>query len=182
MPVTELDPVSALVVVDLQAGVVGLPMAHPTDTVVDRAARLASEFRARDLPVVLVTVEGAPPGRTEVALGRADPPPGWSDLVPALGGADDLRITKGGWSAFHATGLDAELRARGVTQVVLVGIATMLGVESTARAAHELGYHVTLVVDAMTDLTPEAHDHAVACTFPGLGETGTTEDVVGLLG
>jgi nicotinamidase-related amidase len=182
VPLTQIDPTAALVVVDLQAGVVGLPMAHPTPDVVARSAQLAGAFRDRGRTVVLVNVEGTPPGRTEVALGAAEPPPGWSDRVPELGSApDDVLVTKHGWSAFSGTGLDEVLRARGVTQVVIAGIATTLGVESTARAAHELGYHVTLVVDAMTDLTAEAHDHALGRIFPGLAETGTTQDVLALL-
>ncbi|MCU1620769.1 MAG: putative hydrolase, partial [Modestobacter sp.] len=83
--------------------------------------------------------------------------------------------------AFHATDLDLQLRRRGITQIVLAGIATSAGVESTARAAHEHGYSVTLAVDAMTDLDAEMHRHSVAKVFPRLGETGTTADVLALL-
>ncbi|MCW2618683.1 MAG: putative hydrolase, partial [Modestobacter sp.] len=83
--------------------------------------------------------------------------------------------------AFHATDLDLQLRRRGITQIVLAGIATSAGVESTARAAHEHGYNVALAVDAMTDLDAEMHRHSVAKVFPRLGETGTTADVLALL-
>ncbi len=68
-----------------------------------------------------------------------------------------------------------------MTQVVLCGIATSAGVESTARQAHELGYHVTLAVDAMTDRSPEAHANSVARIFPRLGETGTAAEIIALL-
>ena len=68
-----------------------------------------------------------------------------------------------------------------MTQVVLTGIATTAGVESTARAAHEAGYHVVLAIDAMTDRSAEAHDHSVRHVFPRLGETGTTAEILGLL-
>ena len=70
---------------------------------------------------------------------------------------------------------------RGVTQVVLTGVATSAGVESTARSAYDLGYNVTLVVDAMTDRDADAHRHSVEKIFPRLGETATTDDVLKLL-
>ncbi|GAA3366521.1 hypothetical protein GCM10020366_70460 [Saccharopolyspora gregorii] len=89
-------------------------------------------------------------------------------------------VTKRNWGAFHGTDLDVQLRRRGVTQIVLGGIATSLGVESTARAAHEHGYHVTLATDAMTDLDAEAHRNSLERIFPRLGETGTTDEVVDL--
>lgn len=86
--------------------------------------------------------------------------------------------TRQGWDAFHGTGLDALLRERGVTQVVLAGLATGFGVESTARSAHDLGYHVVLVTDAMTDPGAERHEAAVRGLFPALGETTTTAQLL----
>lgn len=94
----------------------------------------------------------------------------------------DIIVTKQQWGAFYGTDLDLQLRRRGVTQVVLAGIATSIGVESTARSAHEHGYHVTLATDAMTDMSGEAHDNSVRRIFPRLGETGTTDEIVKLLG
>jgi len=83
--------------------------------------------------------------------------------------------------AVAGTDLDLQLRRRGVTQVVLAGIATSIGVESTVRAAHEHGHHVTLATDAMTDLDPEAHRSSIERIFPRLGESGTTDEVLELL-
>ena len=77
--------------------------------------------------------------------------------------------------------MDADLRKHGVTQIVLAGLSTSIGVESTARSAYDLGYNVTVVVDAMTDRSPEMHQHSVQKVFPRLGETGTTDDVLRLL-
>lgn len=94
----------------------------------------------------------------------------------------DITVTKHNWGAFHGTDLDVQLRRRGVTQIVLTGIATGVGVESTARAAHEHGYHVTLVTDAMSDLDERRHRGSVERVFPQLGETGTTDEVLELLG
>lgn len=181
MIATALDPHTALVVIDLQNGIVAYPTAHPTSDVVARAGVLAEAFRRHALPVVLVNVTGGAPGRTEQPR-SAGRPAGWADLVPELNRhPQDHAVTKRTWGAFTGTGLDAYLKAQGVTQIVLAGIATSIGVESTARQAHELGYHVTLAVDAMTDMSAEAHANSVARIFPRLGETGSTGEIVDLL-
>jgi nicotinamidase-related amidase len=181
MPVTTLDPVAALVVIDLQRGIAALPTAHPMADVVSRAAELARAFRSRELPVVLVNVAGRPPGRTDVSR-PFTPVPGFDEILPELEPQPtDLRVTKYGWGAFHGTPLDLLLRRRQVTQIVLCGVATSIGVESTARAAHEHGYNVTLAVDAMTDGSLEAHVNSVERIFPRLGETGATADVLARL-
>ena len=90
-------------------------------------------------------------------------------------------MTKQTWGAFTNTGLNEHLKNLGVTQVVIAGVATSIGVESTARQAHELGYHVTLAIDAMMDLNPDAHANSTTRIFPRLGETGTTQEIVALL-
>ncbi|MFE0044062.1 isochorismatase family protein [Streptomyces albireticuli] len=183
MPATTLDERTALVLIDLQKGIVALPTAHPAEEVVARGARLAAAFREHGLPVVLVRVVGAAPGRAEAPLRGGKPPADFADLVPELDRQDgDIVVTKHTWGAFHATDLDLQLRRRGVTQIVLAGIATGAGVESTARAAHEHGYHVTVVTDAMTDTDAEVHRIAVERVFPRLAETGTTDEVIALLG
>ncbi|MCH5671302.1 hydrolase [Streptomyces gilvus] len=189
MTVTALDPRTALVVIDLQAGVVGATtQPYTTAEVVDRTVRLADAFRARDLPVVLVRVSfaadgaDAVPGRTETSRPGGPRPAGWDEIVGELAGhPGDILVTKRNWGAFHGTDLDVQLRRRGVTQIVLTGVATSIGVESTARAAHEHGYHVTLATDAMSDLDPEAHRSSVERIFPRLGETGTTDEILELL-
>lgn len=189
MALTTLDPHSALVLVDLQNGIVGAPTAPLTGPqVVTRAVALATAFRAHGQPVVLVRVTAAPdgadtaPGRTEATRGSGSRPQDWDVIVDDLAGhPGDIVVTKRSWGAFYGTDLDLQLRRRGVTQVVLGGIATSIGVESTARAAHEHGYHVTLATDAMTDLAPEAHRNSIERIFPRLGERGTTEEVIALL-
>ncbi|POX54473.1 hydrolase [Streptomyces sp. Ru71] len=189
MAVTALDPRTALVVIDLQAGIAAAPVQpHSGADVVARSARLADAFRERGLPVVLVRVSfaadgaDAVPGRTETPRAGGARPEGWDVIVPELSGhAGDIAVTKHNWGAFHGTDLDVQLRRRGVTQIVLTGIATSMGVESTARAAHEHGYHVTLATDAMSDMDAEAHTHSVRRIFPRLGETGTTDEILELL-
>ena len=180
MTVTTLDRRSALVVIDLQQGIAGNPAAAP---VVAQAARLADAFRAAGLPVVLVNVTGGAPGRTERPRPTAPRAENWAELVPDLSpdAAGTLQVTKQTWGAFHGTELDALLRDAGVTQIVLAGIATSAGVESTARAAHEHGYNVTVATDACADFDPVNHEHAVTRVFPRLGETGTPDEILDLL-
>jgi nicotinamidase-related amidase len=182
MALTLLDPNTALIVVDLQKGLTGLPVIHPLGDIVGRARALADAFRERGLPVVLVNVAGGAPGRTEQphkVLPRAE---GWSDLVPELNRqAGDIVVTKRTWGAFASTDLAARLKALDVTQVVIAGVATGTGVESTARQAYEQGFNVTLALDAMTDLRREAHDHSTRNVFPRLGETGMSRQIIDLL-
>jgi nicotinamidase-related amidase len=182
MPVTTLDPKPALIVIDLQKGLVGLPTAHPTSEVVKHAAELADAFRQRGLPVVLVNVDGGAPGRAEQARSAGQFPAGWTELVPELNQQPtDHTVTKRTWGAFTNSGLEKHLKESGVTQVVIGGVATSIGVESTARQAHEAGFHVTLAVDAMTDMNADAHHNSTTRIFPRLGETGTTREIIELL-
>jgi nicotinamidase-related amidase len=179
MPLTKLDPVAALIVIDLQKGIVGLPTAHPATEIVERSARLARAFRERGLGVVLVNVTSRAPGRTGFTRPMPPFPPDWTELVPELDQQPgDILISKQRVGAFIGTSLDEELRRREVTQVFLTGIATSAGVEATARSAYDSGYNVVLVVDAMTDMDPEAHSYSVEKTFPRLGEIDTTENVL----
>lgn len=182
MAVTTLDPKTALIVVDLQKGIVGIPAAHPTAGVVANAAALADAFRKHHLPVALVNVGGGAPGRNEMPPRGGERPADWMELAPELKQQpDDILVTKKSWGAFTNTALADRLKLLGVTQVVVAGIATTIGVESTARQAYELGYNVTLAVDAMTDPSAEAHQNSVTRLFPRLGETGTTAEIIALL-
>ncbi len=132
--------------------------------------------------IVLVNVAGGAPGRTEQPRQTGARPDGWTDLIPALNQQPgDIVVTKQTWGAFASTDLEAELKARGVTQVVIAGVATGTGVEATARQAYEAGFNVTLALDAMTDTRPEAHDYSIKNIFPRLGETGTSQAIIDLL-
>jgi nicotinamidase-related amidase len=186
MALTTLDPVTALIVVDLQKGLVsstlGATFIHPIADVVTRACHLISAFRQRALPIVLVNVDGTAPGRTERPRPTSQFPDGWTDFLPELGRqGGDIVVTKRTWGAFASTSLEGQLKDRGVTQVVISGVATGTGVESTARQAYEAGFNVTLAIDAMTDARPAAHDYSISNVFPRLGETGTTQAIIDLL-
>ena len=183
MPFTELDAKTALLVVDLQKGSVGAPMAHPVQDVIANVTALTEAFRKHQLPVVLINVAGQPAGRTEYGPAPLHlMPEGWTDLIDELDQHyDDILVTKYARSAFSGTGLAATLHEAGVTQVVITGIATSVGVESTARDAHEAGFHVSLPLDAMTDLALDPHEHSATQVFPRIAETGTTADLLRLL-
>ncbi|MFG3618828.1 isochorismatase family protein [Nocardia sp. NPDC047654] len=189
MTVTALDSSSALVLIDLQNAVIDAPtVPHTGPEVVARAVALARAFRERSAPVVLVRVTAradgsdAAPGRSEIPSRAGGLPEDWDVIVDDLAGhPDDITVTKRTWGAFHGTDLDLQLRRRGVTQIVLAGLTTSIGVESTARAAYEHGYHVTLATDAMADLDIEAHRNSIDRIFPLLGETGHTTEIIEML-
>ncbi|MGK5545764.1 isochorismatase family protein [Streptomyces sp. URMC 127] len=158
---TEIDPrTTALVLIDLMERMVALPLAPRSgDEVVRTAEELARSFRKPGGTVAVVRTERP---------GPAEQPPG-SGLLAGIAEAGDVEVVKRSQSAFHGTDLDARLRERGVRTLVLGGIATNLGVESTARAAADHGYGLVFVEDAMSALTAEEHRGSVTLDMPRLG-------------
>src|ERR1700761_1556401 len=137
MPLTTIDDRSALIVVDLQKGIVTAPTIHPISGVIERSCALIDAFRQHGLPVVLVNVAGGAPGRTEQPRRHPTLPEGFIDLIPELNKQPgDIVVTKQTWGAFPSTDLENQLKAKSVTQVVLAGVATGTGVEATARQAY----------------------------------------------
>ncbi len=182
MPLSTMDEICALVVIDLQKGILSVPTVHPISGVVANAARLAATFRRHGQTVVLVNAAGRAPGRTDTGAPAFTPTPDFTDLVEELDAqSDDVRVTKHRWGAFYGTSLDQDLTDRGVTQVVLAGVATSAGVESTARSAAEHGYNVVLAIDAMSDRDLAVHANSVERIFPRLGETATTDEIVAMM-
>ena len=188
MPVTALDPRTALVVIDLQKGLASYPTVHPLAGVIASTVKLAEAFRRAKLPVVLVTVSPAADGggmvqtRTEAPARVRSFPPDFAEIVPELAGhATDLLVVKRNPSAFYGTDLDLQLRRRQITGIVLTGVSTSSGVEATARAAHERAYNLTFASDGITDTDPEAHDFVFRKTFPKLGEVGTADEILAFL-
>ncbi|MFJ8577956.1 isochorismatase family protein [Micromonospora sp. NPDC093277] len=165
---------AALVVVDLMPRIVERDLGpHKGVDVVRQAARLATAFRRADGTVVLVRVERP---------GVAEQPPG-SGFVPEMQPEPgDITIVKRAVGAFYGTGLAEQLRERGVNTVVMTGIATTMGVESTARAASDHGFEVVFVADAMTGMTAQEHEHALTTVLPRFGEVVTTDEVLRRLG
>ena len=184
MPTT-LDPATALVVIDLQHGITALPTTHPTDEIVARCARLADAFRTTGKLVAATKVAFAHDGgdviNTRTAAGPTDfkPVPDYGEFRTELRLSDrDILVTKHGWNAFYGTQLDLELRRRKITGIVLAGISTSIGVESTARAANERGYELTIVTDAITDTDDAAHRNSLRAIFPRIAELATTAEVL----
>ena len=189
MALTTLDPKTALVLIDLQHGIVSPPSVPRSGAeVVARGKELADAFRAHGLPVVLVNVAfspdfgDAPKGRDEEEPGPEDDeglPADFAVIVDELGAqASDIRVTKHQWGAFHGTDLDTQLRRRGVTQIVLAGLVTSRGVDTTAREAYAHNYSVAFAVDAMADRGIEVHENAIERIFPQIGQRATTAEIL----
>jgi nicotinamidase-related amidase len=188
----KLDPQrTALVLIDLQQGIVGRALEPRTAaTVVENARRLTEKFRAAGATIVLVRVTFQPDGKDRLNLPVDAPmqfnagtlPANWAELVPDIGPQPgDLIITKRQWGAFYGTELDLQLRRRGVRTIVLGGIATNFGVESTARDAYERGYEQVFVEDAMATFTSEAHYFVVKYIFPRIGLVRGTDEILAAL-
>ena len=187
---SEFNPqTTALVVIDLQQGI--LPFAGGpwgADEVVSRAGRMAQAFRAQGAPVVLVRVGWSPDGAealkqpVDMPAGAGPLPDNWWDYAPALGKADgDIEVTKRQWGAFYGTDLELQLRRRGIDTIVLCGIATNIGVESTARNAWELGFNLILVEDACSAASQEQHEGSFNHIFPRIGRVRRTADILAAL-
>lgn len=185
----KLDPnTTALVLIDLQQGILGFGKApRPGSAVVATAATLARRFRAVNAPVVLVRVGWSAdfgdalkqPIDQPTPLPPGGPPANWWDYPAELAPeARDIQITKRQWNAFHGTELDLQLRRRGIQTIVLGGISTNIGVESTARAAYELGYSLVLVEDAMSCAATEQHQASLDFIFPRLGRVRQSGEVL----
>ena len=183
-----LDPgKTALVAIDLQKGILANPSGpNGGAIVVANVARMAEALRAKGGFVVLVHVGPLDGGDalhpvTDNPPNRWTPGPDWVDIDPSLLPHASLIIRKRQWGAFYGTELDLQLRRRGIDTIVLCGISTSMGVESTARDAFERGYNQVFVEDAMSAMTAEEHANVVKTTFPRLGRIRTTEDVLGAL-
>jgi nicotinamidase-related amidase len=190
MDLTLMPPRTALVVIDLQRGVARMPTApHGASDVVAHTATLAVALRAAGGTVVLVHVIRSADGR-DALHPHADQPapqPGpvprdWTEIVPELGPEPgDLVIAKRQWGAFCGTELDLQLRRRGIDTILLAGISTNIGVESTARDAYERGYEQVFVEDAMSARDAGEHAHTVRLIFPRMGRVRSTTDVLAAL-
>jgi nicotinamidase-related amidase len=179
---------TALILIDLQQAIVGRQTApHSAADVVKRSAALATAFRAKGATVIYVRVDLADmltlPVDSPTRDPNAPPPPAAASELVAEAGAHpgDLVITKRQWGAFFGTDLEEQLRRRGIRTVVLGGIATNFGVESTARAAAGLGFELVLAEDATTTFSAEAHRFAYENIFPRLGRVRSTEQVLASL-
>jgi len=174
---------TALVLIDLQKGVMAMPVApYSASTVYERSMKLAKRFREAGGLVVHVRVSFAsnfadafrPPVDKPNNFGAL--PQGWDELPEPLPPAD-LLITKKQWGAFYGTEMDLQLRRRGIKTIVLGGIATNIGVESTARAASEHGYELVVPEDMCSCLNNETHEFSFKYIMPRLARVVKSESI-----
>jgi nicotinamidase-related amidase len=180
----ELDPkTSALILIDLQKGILSRPV-EPRSAAQTLAAGklLAQRFRSAGAKVVLVRVDFAEdfgdalkqPTDAPFQGARSE---GWSELAEGLAEPGDILIVKRQWGAFYCTDLDLQLRRRGIATVVIGGIATNFGVESTARQAWESGYAVVIAEDACASVATDLHEMAIAAIFPRISRVTTCAEI-----
>jgi nicotinamidase-related amidase len=178
---------TALVVIDLQKGIVSQKTEpRPSGEVLINAIKIIDAFRKNKMQVFLVRVN---PTEDTALRPDADIPASdteksldWAELVPELGlGPDDIVITKHQWGAFYGTPLELKLHRKKIDTIVLCGIATSLGVESTARQAYELGYNQIFAEDAMTSFTEEEHNSTIRNVFPLIGRVVKTDEVIKMM-
>jgi nicotinamidase-related amidase len=118
-------------------------------------------FRKNNMPVVLVHVEVTKETSLDIisdqTFTRSHPVSAdWAEFVPELTPAPgDIVITKRQWGAFYGTELELQFRRRKIDKLILCGIATDFGVESTARFAYEYGYQQIFAEDAMASRSDE---------------------------
>jgi nicotinamidase-related amidase len=179
----ELNPhTTALVLIDLQNGILGRKLVPVSaDDLVVQGKALTEKFRAAGAPVVLVN---ALPKLDGPARQVDDPTPlpktlpkGFTDLAPGLAEPGDILITKSTWGAFFMTDLDSQLKAREVSVIVLGGVATHVGVESTARQAWDLGYELVIARDVTTSMAVEPHEGTMRYIFPRIARIAERRDL-----
>jgi nicotinamidase-related amidase len=178
---------TAVVVIDLQKGIVGFPgNPHSAQSVIAHAVTLLDAARSAGAQPILVHVGRSPDGGDGLKVASDEPmraagalPPDWSELIPELNRQpNDLVVLKRQWGAFYGTDLELQLRRRALDTIILCGIATEFGVESTARDAYERGFAQVFAEDAMTGRTVESHANAIGSIFPRMGRVRSTAEIV----
>lgn len=185
-PAISVGANTALVLIDLQQGITSRETApYPAAVVVDASARLAAAFRAKGLPVVIVTVgwaadmSDAPNQPLAPLIPAPADPEAFVAVAPEIGSAPtDIHVRKRQWGGFYGTDLDLQLRRRRIDTIVLTGIATNMGVESTARSAWEHGYSIIFAEDATTSFGDDMHNFSMKTIFPRLGCVTDTQSIL----
>ncbi len=179
---------TALIVIDLQQGIVNRKLTpYSGHDVVENSRKLIEEFKARGAFVGLVRVSSSDGNDmlsldTDSEVSKANLPTGWDTFVPEIADMENTyKITKRQWGAFYGTDLDLQLRRRNIKSIVLCGISTGIGVDTTAREAYSRGFNQYFVEDAMTASTEGEHEFVCKNIFPRMGKIRTTEEIISLL-
>ena len=181
---------SALVLIDLQNGITAMGVStspYTSEEVIQNASKLVNAFSAKGAFIVLVrvsTMDGKDmvKPKTDLKATGMKYSEGWDNLVPEISTTKNAHIvTKRQWGAFYGTDLDLQLRRRGIDTIVLGGVSTNIGVDTTAREAYQHGYNQIFVEDAMTAVTKEEHEYVCKYIFPRIGKIRTTKEIVSSL-
>ena len=181
---------SALVLIDLQNGITAMGVStspYTSEEVIKNASKLVNAFSEKGAFIVLVrvsTMDGKDmvKPKTDLKATGMKYSEGWDNLVPEISTTKNAHIvTKRQWGDFYGTDLDLQLRRRGIDTIVLGGVSTNIGVDTTAREAYQHGYHQIFVEDAMTALTKDEHDYVCKYIFPRIGKIRTTKEIVSSL-
>jgi len=183
MTALDLDPATtALIVVDLQNGLLARPLApHSSKTVLGNTVTLAETVTAHGGPVIRVTMDFSDLPRQAVDASSQMPeglPAQFFELAPEIAALTGVIVTKRQWGSFHGTALDLLLRRRKIEVVIVCGVATNFGIESTVREAWQHGYAVVVAEDACSSLSTEMHEFAVAKIFPAIARIRPTARIV----
>ena len=181
---------TALIVIDPQNWTLGMPLAPwSRSDVTSHVAQLA-EAIYKTGNVILTRAdfsEGyADALKTPVDIALPLPQGGIPEAALAFdktveAAGCDVVITKRQWSAFHGTELDLQLRRRGVTTIVLAGVMSNFGVESTARDAWQHNYTVVVAEDACSSLSAEMQSFSMQKILPRVARVRSTAQIVAAL-
>lgn len=175
---------TALVVIDLQEGVMNRNLVpYSTEEVVKNSCKLIDKFTEKGAFVVLVRVstngKDFPTPETDLPAKAMKFPEGWDNYIPEIANTKNAHfITKRQWGAFYGTDLDLQLRRRGIDTIVLCGVSTSIGVDTTAREAYQLGYNQVFAEDAMSASNKEEHNYVCETIFPRIGKIRKSEEVL----
>lgn len=176
---------TALIVIDLQKGVVsGNYAPYSGEQVTEKAKALVDVFREKGSFVGLVRVSSRDgkdmlSPKVDAAQPQRVRAEDWDEIIPEIGVTDtDHVISKKQWGAFYGTDLDLQLRRRRLDTIVLCGIASGIGVDTTAREAFQHGYQLIFASDAISGLTRNEHDYVMSAIFPRIGRIRTTEEIL----
>ncbi len=182
---------TAIVVIDLQKGIASNTRKlepNSASSVIGNAAKLVRLFRGKNGTTFLVHVMSKDGRDTLKPISDTHPtiqqslPKDYAEFIEEIKPLEeDIIITKRQWGAFYGTELDLQLRRRGIDTIVLCGISTNIGVETTAREAYQYGYNQIFAVDAMSAASEEEHYASVKFIFPRIGLVRTTDEIIDML-
>lgn len=167
---TAHDPDQALLVMDVQPGIVG--RVPDGDAYLARVRAVVDSAHKRRLYVIYVVVgfrAGAPEvsARNKAFSRMLEQGATLADPKPAIPPQDgDVVVVKRRVSAFTGSDLEVVLRAKNIQHLVLAGIATSGVVLSTLREAADKDYRLTVLSDVCADTDPEVHSVLMNKVFP----------------